>query len=477
MECRKHSILILNPKSLKMKKIILTASALFLMVGAFAQEKEIDAALKAYESQNNSAAKSELSKVSSQLNSNTISPESLAKYYYVSGQIALAEGNTVEAAKNFGELSKYENGVMYSAKNKSTKQTEYFATQADADKAVAAGDYSKPKEERLSPNYLPQIQQSLTSMAEKTLQAANAAYQADKNEEAGNKFLEASYLVKAMGGNSQIFKYNAALSYHRGEKYEQAFNTYKELINEGYTGVTSTWTAKEKESGQEVSFNSKADADTQAKLGLVTGVKEVKTPSMEKELYSNALKALSSLKKNDEIVEKITKKYPQDSEIQTLAGNIYHNSGNDEQFLAKLIENTKLEPNNPVNYFNIGVIYMEQNKDAEAIQYFEKTIQVDPKYKNAYNNLALVKVKPEKDYVEIINANLGTSAKEKQAYQEYTKKRKDLYLSIIPYLEKAYELDKTDLQAVTTLRKAYQAGEMFDKEDEMRAIEKSLQGN
>src|SRR5690606_21815963 len=170
---------------------------------------------------------------------------------------------------------------------------------------------------------------------------------------------------------------------------------------------------KEKESGQEVSFNSKADADTQAKLGLVTGVKEVKTPSMEKELYSNALKALSSLKKNDEIVEKITKKYPQDSEIQTLAGNIYHNSGNDEQFLAKLIENTKLEPNNPVNYFNIGVIYMEQNKDAEAIQYFEKAIQVDPNYKNAYTNIALIKIKPEKEYVEIINSNLGTSTKER----------------------------------------------------------------
>lgn len=456
-----------------MKKIILTISAVFMMSIAFAQEKEIDAALKAYESKNNTTAKAELSKVSGQIKSNTISPESLAKYYYVSGQVALSEGNTIEAAKQFGELAKYENGSMFSVKNKSTKQTEYYATQAEADKAAASGDYSKPKQENLTPTYLPQIQQSLTNMAESTIKSANEAYKANKDDVAGAKFLEASYLVKALGGDAQIFKYNAALSYHRGEKYDEAFNVYKELINEGYTGESKSWIAKDKE-GNEVSFNSKADADTQAKLGLVTGVKEVKTPSVEKEVYANALKALSGSGKYDEIVEKITAKYPKDSDIQTIAGNVYYKSGNSEKFLNKLIENTKLNPNDAENYFNIGVMYMELGKDAEAIQYFEKTTQVDPKFKNAYTNLALVKVKPEKDYVEIINANLGNSAAEKKLYQENTKKRKELYISIIPYLEKAFELDKTNLEAATTLRKAYQAAEMFEKEDQMRAIEKSL---
>lgn len=459
-----------------MKKIILTVSVLLIASGAFAQEKEIDAALKAYEGKNNAAAKAELNKISGQINSNTISPELKAKYYYVAGQIALNEGNTSDAAKQFGELAKYEKGVMYSAKNKSTKETEYYASKADADAAVAKGDYSKPKEEVLNPLYLPLIQANLTELAEKILQQGNDAYKANKNEEAGNKFLEASYLVKALGGESGLFKYNAALSYHRGEKFEKAFTIYKELINEGYTGESVSWTATNKEGG-EVSFTSKADADTQAKLGLVTGVKEVKTPSVEKELYANTLKALMGAKKHDEIVDKISKKYPNDSEIQTIIGNIYHFVGNDEEFLEKLIENTKLEPNNATNYYNIGVIYMNQNKDAEAIQYFQKAIDVKPDFKNAYTNMALVKIRPEKEYVDVINANLGNSAKEKKTYQEFTKKRKDLYAEVIPYLEKAYELDKTDLDAVSTLRKAYQSAEMFDKEDQMRAIEKSLHGN
>ena len=150
-------------------------------------------------------------------------------------------------------------------------------------------------------------------------------------------------------------------------------------------------------------------------------------------------------------------------------------TGNTEQFLNSLLENIKNNPNDASNYYNVGTVYMEKNEDAKAIEYFEKAIQKDPKYKNAYNNLALVKVKKEKEYVDIINANLGNSSKEKQNYKEYTEKRKNLYIEIIPLLEKAFELDRTDYNAAKTLRQAYQAAEMFDKEDELRAIEKQLQ--
>lgn len=459
-----------------MKKLIYGISALLLAGGAFAQEKEIDAALKAYESNNAAAAKAELNKVSGQLNSSiTISPKSMAKYYYVSGQIALAEGNSIEAAKQFGELAKYENGVIYSVRNKSTKQTEYYATQAEADAAAAKGDYAKPKEETLSPEYLPKIQDKLTAIAEKNLQAANAAYGANKNEEAGDKFLEASYLVKALGGNDQLIKFNAALSYHKGENYQKAFDVYNELIKEGYTGESSSWVAKEKETGKELTFANKAEADTQAKLGLVTGIKEVKTPSVEKDLYINTLRTLVGLKTYDDVIEKISKKFPNDTEIQTLIGNVYHNSGKADLFLNKLIENTKISPNDATNFYNIGVIYMEQNKEMEALQNFDKAIQLDPKFKSAYTNAALLIVKPEKEYVEIINANLGGTAKEKQLYQEFSKKRKDLYIKAIPYLEKAFELDKNDYESARMLRQAYQAAEMFDQEDAMRIVEKSLQ--
>ena len=457
-----------------MKKLVLSLSILVLSFSVFAQEKEINAAFDAVESNNISGAKSELSKVISQIDSNTISPDLKAKYYYTAGQVALKEGNSIEAAKMFGEMGKFESGVIYSARNKSTKQTEYYATKAEADAAVTKGDYTKPKEETLTPKYITSVQDLLKSKAESVLQQGNAAYQAKRDEEAGNKFLEASYLVKALGGDYELFKYNAALSYHRGEFYQKASDAYIELINEGYTGEKTSWVAKDKTTGEEVPFSTKEDADTQAKLGLVTGVKQVKSASVEKDLYENTLKALIGLKKYDPIVEKIAKKYGDNSTIQTLVGNVYHSSGKSELFLSKLIENTKIDPNNAVNYFNIGVLYMDMNNNDEALKNFDKSIQLDPKFKNAYTNAAVLIVKPEKEYIEVINSNLGTSAKEKQLYKEYSTKRKELYLKAIPYLEKSFELDK-NYDGAKMLRQAYQAAEMFDKEDAMRVVEKSLQ--
>lgn len=457
-----------------MKKIIITAAALLLCTGLFAQENEINAALAAFESNNLTGAQAELDKVAQLIDGNTISPNSKAKYYYVAGQLALVNGASIEAAKMFGELSKYENGSMYSIRNKDTKTTEYFFTLAEAEQKAASGNYNKPKEEKLKVNYGANILADLTQKAESALSQANNAINSENNKLAGDKFLEAAYLVKAMGLDYGLFQYNAALSYHKAKENQKAFDIYKELINSGYTGVSSSWTAIEVESGNEVSFPTKESADMQQKLGLIKSLKEVKTPSVEKSLYAYTLDALADLKKYDEVVEKISEKYANDAEIQTLVANVYHFSGKNDLFLNKLLESAELEPNNPVNFFNIGVIYMDNNEDEKALEYFNKAIKADPNYKNAYTNIALVLIKPEKELVEIINANLGGSAKEKELYKLNIDKRKALYVQAIPYLKKAFELDKTNYEYAKTLRQAYQIAEMFDEEDAMREIENSL---
>lgn len=458
-----------------MKKIFLTATSLLLVSGLFAQEKEIDNALSAYEANNLAGAQAELSKVSSQIESNTISPKAKATYYYVAGQLALVNGETIEAAKSFDEMRKYEVGVIYSMRNKDTKNTEYFFSKDEADSQASKGNYNKVKEENLKPSYLESLDNTLRSRAEATLNQASTASESKNYAMAGDKFLEASYLIKAMGGDDGLFKYNSGLSYHQAKEHQKAFDVYKELINDGYTGESSSWTATLIETGQTVSFNTKQEAELQQQLKIVKGIKEVKTPSIEKTLYTYALDALAALKEYDNVVDKISKKYPNDPDIQTLIGNVYHFSGKEDLFLDQLKETAKLDPKNPVNHFNIGVVYMEMDQDDKALEYFEKAVEVDPTYKSAYTNIALLKVKPDKEYIEIINDNLGSGAKERALYKEYTEKRKSIYKDAIPYLKKAFDLDKTSYEHAKMLRQAYQAADMFDEEDQMRAIEKSLE--
>lgn len=457
-----------------MKKLILSFAIICFSVLSFGQEKEIDAAYAAIEANDIATAKAGLAQLGGQIDSNLVSPESKAKYYYTAGKVALAEGRSIDAAKMFSSLRKFEDGKAYALKNKDSKETEYYYTRSEADAAAAKGNYNKPKELTLSPNLIMKVEPLIRSKAETMLNQANAASQANKNDEAGEKFLEASYLVEALGGDSGLFKYNAALSYHKGNNFQKAFDIYKELISEGYTGANSKWVGTDKNTGEQIPFDTKEDAELQQKIGLVTGIKMVKSDSVERDMFKYTLSTLASLKKYDPVTETISNKYPNDQEIQNLVGNVYYFSGKEDMFISKLEQEIKADPKNPVNYFNLGVINMDKGNDEKAKEYFEKAIQADPKYKNAYTNLALLTVKPEKEYVEIINSNLGSSAKEKGLYKEYTEKRKALYVKAIPYLEKAFDLDKNDYDSAKTLRQAYQAAEMFDKEDSMRAIENSL---
>src|SRR6266849_8608626 len=58
-----------------------------------------------------------------------------------------------------------------------------------------------------------------------------------------------------------------------------------------------------------------------------------------------------------------------------------------ERRLEGLHEQVAVDPGNPLNYFHIGQIHFELNEPVEALQYFERALQIDPgqtKFKLAY---------------------------------------------------------------------------------------------
>lgn len=457
-----------------MKKVIISIATLLIISGVNAQEKEINNAIKAFNSNDISLVASELGSVHNQMNSNTIEPELKAKYYYLTGSLALRDDKVSDAIQLFGEMKKYEAGNIYSIRNKDTRKTEYYFSKTEAEEIASSGNYNRMKEESLTETYTPLVREELVKKGERVLRQAQTLIGEGKDVEAAEKLLEVSRITHFLDGDFNLFKYNAAISFHKGEDYKKALEIYKELIQDGYTGITTSWVGPEKETGEERTFKSKEEAEIQRKAGIITTYKEVKSPSVERDLYLFTLNALGLLKSHDPIIEVILDKNPNDTEIFDTASSVYMASGEYDLLLNKLVERTKTEPRNATNFFNMGVIYKESGEEEKAVSAFNKAVEIDPNYKDAYINLAFMKLKKEAEYVEIINANLGVSNKEKQTYKEYSAKRKALYLEALPYFEKAFNVDKNDAETAKLLRQAYQAAEMYEKEDQMREVENSL---
>jgi len=129
------------------------------------------------------------------------------------------------------------------------------------------------------------------------------------------------------------------------------------------------------------------------------------------------------------------------------------------------------DPNNADLYYNLGVISSQstdkQTKiDAEG--YYLKAIAINPQYKNAYMNLAVLKLDGETEIVESMN-KLGTSAADMKKYDALKLKRENMYKAAIPYLEKAYDLFAGDKDIKATLLNMYNALDMTEKFKALKA--------
>jgi tetratricopeptide (TPR) repeat protein len=114
------------------------------------------------------------------------------------------------------------------------------------------------------------------------------------------------------------------------------------------------------------------------------------------------------------------------------------------------------DPDNAVLYYNLGVIYGEQEEFEEAINYYKKSLKLDPNYSPAYLNLVGLILEGESALVDQMN-ELATSTK-RSDYEKYDKlkaEREELYASCLPYLEKLIEIDPKNLEALKTAKNIY----------------------
>ncbi|MDR2083947.1 MAG: tetratricopeptide repeat protein [Bacteroidales bacterium] len=204
--------------------------------------------------------------------------------------------------------------------------------------------------------------------------------------------------------------------------------------------------------------------------------------SVSYEYANNAIKMYmqESLANNDTATYMATcamgaQKFPDDVFYVISEANIWLAKNEPEKVIQSLEKAMTMVTDNATIFYAIGVNYGALHNVDKSVEAYKKAIEIDPKFFDAYYNLAAIYVNTGNEFLKEAN-NLPISENEK--YEELKKKSEDYYQLAIPYLEKAHELDKTDINVLNTLREIYVKIQRLDdakkiKEliDELKAAE------
>uniref|UniRef100_UPI0039A5B215 tetratricopeptide repeat protein n=1 Tax=Ornithobacterium rhinotracheale TaxID=28251 RepID=UPI0039A5B215 len=463
-----------------MKKLTLSLAVAFLSLTAFAQQAEIDATQQAFNSQNYETAVQNADQALKLLKNNrTIEPETLVELYHNAAFAAEKLGDSNKAAKYYILLFRIETKPYFEAKNKDTKQREYFYYKSQAEKITKEGNYSSLKSKKLNPKYSEKLAPELQKRAAESLTTGNDAFNKKDFKTAAISFANAYNLSKALGVENDLYAYYGALAGLQTDDQtliKQATKTLQDLVDGHFTGVQENYIAKSKVTGEDVRFATKKDMDTQVKLGVAENPRVEKTPSLEEELYSNLTYAYYQLKDFDKGIKAAQtglQKFPKNQNMNNMISAMYYESGDTNKFISDLQSKVNNNTANATDYYNLAKMMDDAQGDkAKVKEYYLKAIEIDPSLSNAYLNLSLLIIEPEAAYVKLMNSNLGSSAKERKIYNENAAKRKKLYQEALPYLEKAYALDDKNPSIIKVLQNTY---DVLGEDDKFMEMKKKLE--
>ncbi len=412
-----------------MKRKILLLSLGLLSLGMFPQKKELKAAEKAIRKGNVSGAKEIIVKLEG--SESSIGSKYKAKYLFLKGKV-YSKTDILKAADSYNKLFELE---------KETKKQKY------TNEARASLD--------------------------KLIQEVSAKAIDQYNNKEYKKAKDNFYLTYKISPRDTTFLYNAALSSIQIKDYDSALNYFKELKNNGYTGIITEYYAVNKETGKEENLGTKANRDTFVKLGTYTTPTDKSSPSKRKTIIQNIVRIYNQQGKEEMALATLKeerKENPKDIDFLLDEARIQIRKGNKEDFKNLMKEATTLDPTNATLFYNIGIINAEQKNTKEAIDYLNKAIEIDPNYFDAYMNLAQIIMADEETIINQLNKNLNNEKK----YNQLEKKRKNLYNKALPYYLNAFKIKKDNEDLVRTLMGIYDILENTTEADKYRSIYKKI---
>jgi tetratricopeptide (TPR) repeat protein len=279
---------------------------------------------------------------------------------------------------------------------------------------------------------------------------------ATKNIDAANNFSLASEAYQELiRAENEVGKYKFTL---------QANTALKAMKSQLVNGAISDYNAKKYTESAEKSYKVYL-FDKKDTLNLFNAA----SASMVAKDYDSAIKYYEELRKlnysGKRIIYYATNKKTKEEDAFVSAG------ARDSGIQATLYEkprdefssSKKLEINK-----NLAYIYLERNDFAKSEVCYNTVLELDPKYIDAYINLAFGKLESKKALVDQMAA-LGNTPKEMQQYDELKIKKDDVVKSAIPYLKKALDIDPKNQDVIKSLLGVYRSLDMTVEYNALKA--------
>jgi tetratricopeptide (TPR) repeat protein len=394
-----------------MKKQVIIALAFSVSAWSFAQKKELKTVEKAIKGNNYAEAKTSLSQAESMLS--LMDEKQKSQYYFLKGKVMYANG---------------------------------AGTNEDFDEALESFENVKGA-------YGSEIKELKQDMINKLLMRGNKAYE-NKNYAGSSKYFEKIYRLST---KDTTYLYYAASTAINVPDYDRALGLYEELKKIGYTGIVKQFYAVNKETQEEESFASKELRDISVKTSSHIKPTEKLTDSKRAEIVKNVAliykmngedeKAIAALKEARE-------DNPDDMNLLLVEADLQLKLGNKDAFRGLIEEAVLKDPGNAELRYNLGVMAADSGDKATAKKHYDKAIELDRTYVNAYINMAALVLSSEQPMIDEMNG-LGSSKKDNLRYDELKEARQQLYKDALPYLTKAVEVKPKNIDAAKTLMNIY----------------------
>lgn len=401
------------------KKMFLLA-VMFISFGIFAQKKEVKNAEKAIEKENFDKAKSEIQLAEQQLDE--LNTRWKIRFY-------IAKGEALRG-KNDGLNTSLEDLINSGKAFENAKKLD------EEDNDAIEG-----------------LQKTQAAMVEQAIQNQNEG----KHMLASEKMIASYELNK----NDTLYLYYAAGNAVTAKEYDISLDYYKELQDLGFTGMATTYFAVNKETKEKQRFETKTYRDLSVQSGDYINPTDEETQSKKGEIAKNI--SLIYIQKGEKekaikAIERAKESNPDDVQLMQAEADLYYQLDNLAKYQEIMKEITKLRPEDPILFLNLGIT-ADQAGDVEgAIEYYKKAIELDEDMIEPHLNIAASILKKEEPIVNQMN-QLGMSAADNKKYEELKEKRKQYYIEARPHLEKVIEIQPENVDAIRTMMNIhYQLG-------------------